>query len=432
VPQLMAAIAELLPVAAGDADGPVSGTVFKVERSAVGEKIAYIRMFSGTIRTRDRLHFGLALEDKVTAIQVFERGSAERRTSVSAGEIGRLWGLHKVQIGDRIGRSGTEGASHQFAPPTMESVVTASNPHDRTRLRVALGQLAEQDPLINVRQDDSLNELSVSLYGEVQKEVIQATLANDFGLDVTFRATTTIYIERPVGTGEALEVLQAVANPTSATIGLRVDPAPIGSGVEFHLDVHARTVPLYLYKTAGRFLEVMTEYICDTFQEGLFGWRVTDCVVTMTASGYYVGDGPAKPSGSTPRTTAADFRKLTPLVLMLALKRAGTVVCEPMVRVRIETPSDVVGAVLASVAQLGGVVEPMSLHGDLSTIETVMPAARAQDLQRRLPGLTGGEGVSETNFGGYEPVSGAPPTRRRSRPNPLNRKEYLRHLGRSV
>ena len=295
----------------------------------------------------------------------------------------------------------------------MESVVVADIPDNPAKLRVALGQLAEQDPLINVRQERTLNEMYVSLYGDVQKEVIQATLANDFGIDVTFHDTTTIYIESPLGTGEAVEILQAETHPFSATVGLRVDPAPIGSGFEFRLDVDPRFVPLYIYKTADRFREAMTQYIGHTLQEGLFGWEVTDCVVTMKECGYYVGDGAGKPSGNTSRTTAADFRKLTPLVLMLALQRAGTVVCEPMVRVSIETPSESFGAALSSVARLGGVVEPPSVRGDLSTIEAVMPATRAQDLQRQLPEVTGGEGVVDSNFSGYKPVSGAPPVRRR-------------------
>ena len=74
-----------------------------------------------------------------------------------------------------------------------------ARPADQGALRAALGQLAEQDPLINVRQDDVRQEILVSLYGEVQKEVIQATLAADFGIDARFRETTTICIERPAG-----------------------------------------------------------------------------------------------------------------------------------------------------------------------------------------------------------------------------------------
>ncbi len=100
VESLRAGIAELLPAADGDGDGPVSGTVFKVERGPAGEKIAYVRMFSGTVRTRDRLRFGDDVERKVTAIHVFDRGDATRRASVSAGEIGKLWGLGEIRIGD--------------------------------------------------------------------------------------------------------------------------------------------------------------------------------------------------------------------------------------------------------------------------------------------------------------------------------------------
>src|SRR5439155_23125830 len=55
---LIAGLIELLPATAGDADGPVAGAVFKIDRGPAGERIAYVRMFSGTVQTRDRLFFG--------------------------------------------------------------------------------------------------------------------------------------------------------------------------------------------------------------------------------------------------------------------------------------------------------------------------------------------------------------------------------------
>jgi ribosomal protection tetracycline resistance protein len=146
----------------------------------------------------------------------------------------------------------------------------------------------------------------------------------------------------------------------------------------------------------------------------------------MTKCTYSVPDGP--PSRRGPLSTAADFRKLTPLVLMQALERAGTVVCEPVLRVRLEFPAGTIGAVLAVLARLGAVAQTPALQGELATIETVLPAARVQHLRRQLPAVTAGEGVLESAFGGYEPVSGAPPTRRRTTANPLNRAEYMMHL----
>ncbi|HEV8105148.1 MAG TPA: translation factor GTPase family protein [Gaiellaceae bacterium] len=427
---LMTGLAELLPAPAGDPDGPVSGVAFKIERGANREKIAYVRMFSGTIRTRDRLQFGRELEDKVTAIAVFERGPAVARPLVAAGDVGKLWGLAEIQIGDRIGETGSRGAHDQFPPPTLESVVVARDSGDRERLRTALAQLAEQDPLINVRQDDSRQEISVSLYGEVQKEVVQATLAAEFGLDVTFSATTPIYIERPVGPGEAIEILGAESNPFLAAIELRVEPAPNDTGIAFRVQVDPRTVPLYLYKTVEGFTERMDQYVRQTLSEGIFGWQVTDCVVTMTKCTYSVPDGP--PSRRGPLSRAADFRKLTPLVLMRALERAKPVVCEPIVRVDLEIPTGTIGAVLAALARLGATVETPSPRRNLSTIETILPAARAQDLQRQLAGLTGGEGVLDSTFAGYQPVSGDQPTRPRTTPNPLNLAEYMRQFALGV
>ena len=237
----------------------------------------------------------------------------------------------------------------------------------------------------------------------MQKEVIQATLAGDFGIEVTFRETTTICIERPVGSGRAAELLGAPGNPFPATLGLRVDPAPPGSGVAFRLDVDVRSVPMYVYKTVGNFTAMMTQYVTMALREGPFGWRVTDCTVTMTECGYI-----------SPSTTAAHFRKLTPLVLMAALDQAGTVVCEPMIQVSLEIPAETTGSVLAAVARLGGSAGTSARQADLAVLETLLPAARAQDLQRQLPGLTSGEGVAETSFGGYRPLA-APAKQAQSR-----------------
>jgi ribosomal protection tetracycline resistance protein len=192
-------------------------------------------MFSGTVRTRDRLRFRRDGEGKVTATSVFDRGSAVRRASVAAGQIGKLWGLGEIQIGDAIGVSPTTSQRHYFAPPTLETVVVARHPGEKGALHVALAQLAEQDPLIDLRQDDVRQELFLSLYGEVQKEVIQATLATDFDIDVDFRETTTICIERPIGTGAAVEILGKAPNPFLATVGLRIEPAAVNSGVGFRL-----------------------------------------------------------------------------------------------------------------------------------------------------------------------------------------------------
>ena len=409
---LMAGIAELLPASVGDPDGPPSGRIFKIERGSSAEKIAYVRMFSGTVHVRDRLRFGSGLDGKVTAVAVFERGPAVQRPAVRAGQIGKLWGLAEARIGDRIGDLAGNDAGLQFPPPTLESAVVPCDPGDRNRLRVALGQLAEQDPLINLRQDDERQEIYVSLYGAVQKEVIQATLADDFDVAATFRETTMICIERPLGRARGPggpPVRHAIPIPRRS--GCTSNPGRPAPASAFRLDFEPRLVPLYIYKTAGHFADAMTQYIRHTLEKGLYGWQVTDCVVTMTECGYYIGDGPTKRVLPTPRTTAADFRKLTPLVLMDALRQAGTVVCQPMARVRLELPAPRTGEVLSALARLGAATQMPRLDAELSVVTAVLPSAQVRSLQEQLPGLTGGEGVLDASFGGYDPVPGSSPRR---------------------
>jgi ribosomal protection tetracycline resistance protein len=416
IPELTTAIAELLPPEPGDPGAPLACTVFKIERGKSGEKIAYARLFAGTIRARE-----IVLDEKVTAVAVFERGGAVRRPAAVAGDIAQLWGLNKVRIGDSAGAPPRSAAPQEFARPTLETVVEPLEHDDRHRLKLALTRLAEQDPLIDVRQDEQ-GTLSVSLYGEVQKEVIGATLADDDGLEVAFRDTTMICVERPAGVGEAVEILHAETNPFDATLGYRVEPAEEGSGIEFRLGVGAAVAPLHLYGKLELFGEDMERCVHATLAEGLHGWQVTDCVVTLTRCVYGVADGPPSKRAS---TTQHDYRRLTPLVLMDALAAAGSVVCEPIARVELGVPQRTIGAVLAAVSRLGGVGEALDVERAVAHLR----ADRVRDLQRQLPGLTSGEGVLEAHPGGYRTVHGDPPVRARTKPSPLNRKEYLRSVG---
>jgi ribosomal protection tetracycline resistance protein len=416
---LTASLGELLPTAEGNPDDAVSGTVFKVERGPAGDKIAYARMFSGTVRVRDRLRFGRDGGGKITAISVFDRGSAVRRESVAAGQIGKLWGLGGIQIGDTLGTAGADRTSHHFAPPTLETVVVPGRPADQGALHVALTQLAEQDPLINLRSGAVRAELLVSLYGEVQKEVIQATLADEYGIEVGFRETTTICIERPVGTGAALEIIDKAVNPFLATVGLRVDPAPVDSGVRFRLEIELGALPL-------AFLKAVEETVQETLHQGLYGWQVTDCTVTMTHSGYWPRQSHAHGTfDKSMSSTAGDFRYLTPLVLMSALQQAGTRVHEPMHRFHLEIPADTLGPVLPVLGRLRAVPQTPAARGPSCTVEGEIPAARVHELRQRLPALTRGEGMLESAFDRYQLVRGTIPTRPRSDRDPLNRKEYL-------
>src|SRR3954447_3284947 len=428
---LLSDIDQLLTGTERDPAADVSGRVFKIERTAAGERVAYVRLFSGTLRPREKVRVGGGEEAKATSIKVFAPAGAPRRDTLVAGEMATVRGLGTVRVGDAIGEPPPgQAETSRFPRPALEAVVFPLKQEQQGSLRAALAQLAEQDPLIDVRQDDHRREIAVSLYGEVQKEVIGATLEREYGIAASFRETTTVCIERPAGVGEAEEVIHAKThtnitgrssplstNPFMATLALRVEPAAPGSGVEFRHAVDPRLIPLYLFHTPDTFFTQLEAYVVEALAEGLAGWRVPDCVVTRTDCG-----------SASPVTSAADYRRLTQLVLMTALGRVGTWVCEPLSDVELEVPSETAQGVLALLGQLGGRVRGQFSANGVSHVQAVLQVARVRTLQNRLPGLSMGEGILETRPGGYQPVGDNPPKRERSSPSPLDRDAWLASL----
>jgi ribosomal protection tetracycline resistance protein len=432
IESLLAGVEELVSGAHGDPAADVSGRVFKIERTPAGERVAYVRLFAGTLRPRQRVQVGGGEDAKPTSIKVFAPIGAPRRDTLAPGEMATVRGLGGVRVGDAIGEPPPgEAVSARLPRPALEAVVYPVRSEQGGSLRAALNQLAEQDPLIDVRQDDHRHEISVSLYGEVQKEVIQATLEREYGIAADFRETTTVCIERPAGVGEAEEVISAKThtnitgrssqlstNPFIATLALRIEPASFGSGVEFRNAVtDVRLVPLYLFHTTETFATQMKAYVREALAEGLAGWQVTDCLVTMTDCGYM-----------SPASSPSDFRRLTQLVLTTALDRAGTWVCEPLADLSLEVPSMTAPGVLAMLGRLGGRVKGQFSANGLSRVGAVLPVARVRTLQHQLPGLSMGEGILESRPDGYQPIGDDPPKRARSGPSPLDRDAWLAWL----
>jgi len=187
-------------------------------------------------------------------------------------------------------------------------------------------------------------------------------------------------------------------------------------------------VPLFIYKNMEGFAAAMRQYVTETLRQGLHGWQVTDCRVALTRSQYSVPDGPPTMRG--PLSGPQDFRKLTPLVVMTALRRAGTVVCEPVHRFRLDTPADTLTVLLPALARLHAVPEVTATGHSWCTLEGDIPATLVHGLRQQIPHLTRGEGVMESSFARYEPARGPAPARPRTGDNPLNREEYLRRVTR--
>jgi ribosomal protection tetracycline resistance protein len=217
-----------------------------------------------------------------------------------------------------------------------------------------------------------------------------------------------------------VEFIHAEDNPFLATVGLRVEPGGIGSGVRFGMEtaVHGTMPPA--------FFKAVEETVLEAARQALHGWQLIDAVITLTHTGYAPRQSHAHQGFSkSMSSTGADFRDLTPLVLMAALRAAGTVVLEPIHHLRLEVPTEMLPAVYPVLAAHRVQPGPPAVGERATVIDGDVPAAEIHGLEQAIPGLTRGEGEQETRFDRYRAVQGRPPERSRTDRDPLHRAEYL-------
>jgi ribosomal protection tetracycline resistance protein len=232
VPQLVSVLTDLLATEPTDPHAPASGQVFKIERTPAGDRVCSIRMRSGTLAVRDHVHLGHDRRGTVTALEVHEPGGPVSRRDTVAGQIARAHGLPSARIGDWIGALAATAPEPSFPAPTLQTTVVARDPSRSGELHRALSELADVDPLIRLRPDDQRGAVRISVYGEVQQEVIAETLAGEYGVEIDFRATTVICVERPAARASAVRRLGDPGHRYGYTLGVTVEPAPPETGIQ--------------------------------------------------------------------------------------------------------------------------------------------------------------------------------------------------------
>ncbi|MEV7144099.1 tetracycline resistance ribosomal protection protein Otr(A) [Streptomyces tauricus] len=403
IAELVAALPRLIPgpgpvQAPGTAEPPCAvessdtveprGTVFAVRTRPDGGRTAYLRLYEGRVTPRQRLTFlrreADGREREVTG-RALGLDVVGRPGPLTAGNIAAVTGLHGIRVGDRLG-PGSDRAP-QFAAPTLETLVRAREAEHAARLRSALLALADQDPLLHARPGPS-GSTALLLYGEVQKEVLAATLAQDFGIEAEFEPSRIRCLERPVGTGEAYEEIQRHGHTGFwATVGLRVEPGPPGGGSVFAYETELGALP-------RAFHQAIEDTVHATLLDGgPHGRPVTDCRVTLVRSGY-----------AAPLSTAGDFRGLTPVVLHRALEHAHTRVYEPYHSFEADLPLDALAPVTARLAACGAEFGETTGGSTSWLVTGRLPARHVRDIELRLPGLTHGEGVWWSRPSGDRPL----------------------------
>jgi ribosomal protection tetracycline resistance protein len=387
VSDVLAALATYLPHAGGSPDEPLHASVFKIERDPAGHPVAYVRMRNGALASRDdvvRHHRGpdgrvTPVPGRAFAVATYAAGSATSDSTAVAGDIATVVGLPDAEIGDQLGRWDPAYGLRLFPPPGLESVVVARDPAERARLFEAVRLLSAQDPLIDARLDGADQELTVSLYGEVQREVLTTRLAEEFGIAAEVTETRTVHVERVAGVG----TWRSQVPSGNAIVAFRIEPGRPDSGGTYVMGTERG----YLLPAFHRAIEETVPRVLAT---GLLGWRVVDWVVTLTDGRF-----------SAPTPPAGYYRDLTEQALRRALGQAGTCECEPVSGFEVEVPEESFTAVLHVLTAAGATPDLPVFDAGRCRVTGTIPTRSVYAVERGLPELTGGRGFLLSEPAGY-------------------------------
>lgn len=441
VTELLDFCTDFMPDAADRASDALSGVIFKIEHDRTMGKLAYIRLFGGSLKSRDSVTLidpaaqtdpatadpepddAVPVEDdtpaapwKITQIRradVQNGGRFVDAGSVTAGDIGVLCGLTGAKCGNFVGAV-TGNTTARLAYPLLSVQVRPTAEEEAKMpgealpsLANAMRELSEEEPYLDAKWENGQSEIVVHLTGGVQQEILENLLWERYGKRAVFSKPTVIYKETPTREGIAYADY-TMPKPCWAVVQFKFTPMPRGYGVSYHGRLPSNQL-FYRYQSHIR------RSFRECLAQGLHGWEVTDFRCDLIGGEHH-----------TIHTHPLDFFVCTPMAFMNGLVNCGTTLLEPLMRWRITCPMELSGKVLSQVTNLRGTYDTPVVTGDTASMEAILPLATTMHFPIWLASMTSGKAACASDFYGY---SECPPGEMHETPrrgvNPLDRAKWI-------
>ena len=387
--KLIEAITETFITETDDIQSELCGYVFKVEYTERKKRLSYLRLYHGTLHLRDTLLLSKKKKIKITEMCIPSNGEIVPADHACPGEIVIL-ADDTLKLNDILGNEKLLPHKTRIdnPMPLLRTTVEPQKPEQRETLLNALAEIADTDPLLKYYVDTTTHEIILSFLGNVQMEVICAILEEKYHVEAEIKEPTVIYMERPLRKAEYTIHIEVPPNPFWASVGLSIEPLPIGSGVQYE----SRVSLGYLNQS---FQNAVMEGVLYGCEQGLYGWKVTDCKICFEYGLYY-----------SPVSTPADFRLLSPIVLEQALKKAGTELLEPYLHFEIYAPQEYLSRAYHDAPRYCADIVSTQIKNDEVILKGEIPARCIQEYRNDLTYFTNGQGVCLTELKGYQPAIG--------------------------
>ena len=385
-------------------DKPFSGLVYKVRHDEKGQRITFLKVLSGELKSRDEVRIVGRLEredqnaetEKVHEIRLYSGQHSQSAASASAGSLCAVTGLSVPVCQDVLVSAGEcpgqekersyavcqyeKRKSHMQMRPALQAQVTSGTTDSHTLFRT-LKMLEEEEPqlLAESREDQSL---VVSVMGKIQLEVLTQVLKNRFGIEAVFAPPKVLYREtiasEVMGFGH-YEPLRHYAE-----VHLRLEPAKRDSGISFASECHVDTLAI-------QYQNLVRTHVFERVHKGILtGSPLTDIRIVLTAGKAHLK-----------HTEGGDFREAVYRAIRQGLEKAENVLLEPWYQFEISAPDEYAGKIMADIQKRSGEFDPPMLAENMVSISGRGPVASFMDYGIELAAQTQGRGSISMIWGGY-------------------------------
>lgn len=363
--------------------------VYKIARDGQGNRLTYMKITGGCLRVKMMLtnrkspeEEGEFWEEKADQIRIYSGSSFQAVGEAMAGTICAVTGLEHTYSGEGLGiESGSEG-------PVLEPVLTyricLPEGSDVHGMFLKLRELEEEEPELQIVWKEALGEIHAQVMGEVQIEILKSMIRERFGVEVEFGSGSILYKETILDTVEGVGHFEPLRH--YAEVHLLLEPLERGSGLEFASDCSEDMLD-------RNWQRLILTHLAERKHPGvLTGSEITDMRITLVAGRAHLK-----------HTEGGDFRQATYRAVRQGLKRARSVLLEPVYEFRLEVPTETVGRAMADIQKMHGSFGTPETVGDFSVITGSAPVVTMRDYQRQVVAYTKGRGRFSCSLKGYEP-----------------------------
>ena len=377
-----------------DASQPFSGLVFKIVTDPFVGRLAYVRVYSGVLRSGETVYN--SNRNKRERIGRLVRMHADKREDIKevyAGDIAAIVGPKDSYTGETLCDPKTPITLEtiEFPEPVIKVAVEPKSKGDQDKLTDALIKLAEEDPTFRVQYDDQTGQTVISGMGELHLDIIVDRLKREFRVQcnvgrpqVAYRETITRLVKI-----EGRFVRQSGGRGQYGHVWLELQPNPPGSGFVFEDRIVGGVVP-------REYITPVQKGVVEAMESGvLAGYPVVDVKVALIDGSYHEVD-----------SSEMAFIIAGSMAFKEGTQKAGPILLEPMMKVETTVPDQYVGDVVGNFSSRRGLVEGMeSRSGNVQIVRALVPLAEMFGYATDLRSMTSGRGSFGMQFEKYMPVS---------------------------